>query len=83
MTHRSVTDALGPPEKKRYFKLPPGLRITTVMNAVTDDRGAGFCMECGEERDGFTEPDACNYPCGYCETNTVFGAEEVIIMVVA
>ena len=76
-----MSDAKGPPVKTSYLKLPPGLSIETVIAAEIEDRGCGFCMECGEERDGFTEPDACNYPCGYCETDTVFGAQEIMLMV--
>jgi hypothetical protein len=69
-----------------HTKLPPNLSIIQVMNAVTDDRGAGFCLVCGEERNDFTEPDACNYPCTeklepLCG-ETVFGAEEILIMFV-
>jgi len=37
----------------------------------------GFCIKCGEERDG-CEPDAQKYPCENCGTNNVYGAEEIL-----
>lgn len=69
-----------------FTELPPNLSIVKVMEAVTDDRGAGFCLVCGEERNGFTEPDATHYDCTEkyepaCG-ETVFGAEEILIMFV-
>lgn len=72
--------------KLSFDKLPPGLSIIKVMEAVTDDRGAGFCLVCGEERNDFTEPDATNYNCTEkyepdCG-DTVFGAEEILLMFV-
>ena len=68
---------------RAYNKLPPGRTITEIMHAATDDRGAGFCLVCGDERDGFTEPDAENYPCSEPECgNHVFGAEQILIMFV-
>lgn len=39
----------------------------------------GFCIECGEERE-CCEPDAREYHCDNCETDTVYGAEELIVM---
>lgn len=63
------------------MNLPPGVSLLTVMDAATDDRGAGFCLNCGEECDNcFTEPDARNEPCNNCGAYRVFGAKEIIIM---
>ena len=39
----------------------------------------GFCITCGEPCEG-CEPDARQYHCEVCETPTVYGAEEIIIM---
>ena len=39
----------------------------------------GFCIACGEPRD-CCEPDASNYTCQTCDDDTVFGAEEIMIM---
>ena len=38
-----------------------------------------FGTKGGEEHDG-CEPDARNYPCDACGTNTVYGAQELLIM---
>lgn len=40
----------------------------------------GFCIKCGEEQEG-TEPDARKYDCEACETATVYGAEELLLMI--
>lgn len=40
---------------------------------------AGFCTECGAER-AMCEPDARKYPCEECGQNSVYGAEELLIM---
>jgi hypothetical protein len=42
----------------------------------------GFCLICGEEADG-CEPDACNYECESCGAEQVFGAEELLLWLVA
>lgn len=39
----------------------------------------GFCIICGEEHYG-VEPDAREYPCEVCGTNSVYGAEEILLM---
>lgn len=41
----------------------------------------GFCLVCGLEVDG-VEPDAQNYTCESCGAGQVFGAEELLIVVV-
>ena len=38
----------------------------------------GFCIKCGEEHGG-CEPDAEEYPCDTCDTNTVYGAAELFM----
>ena len=39
----------------------------------------GYCLDCGAERDG-CEPDARKYPCYACESNSVYGAQELLLM---
>ncbi len=39
----------------------------------------GYCTVCGDERCN-TEPDAENYPCEGCGRNTVFGAQQLLLM---
>lgn len=38
----------------------------------------GICMMCGHEQDG-CEPDARGYKCEACESNAVYGAEQLAI----
>lgn len=40
----------------------------------------GFCIACGYEQDG-CEPDACEYECEECGEPTVYGAQELVMMV--
>ena len=40
----------------------------------------GICVRCGYTRWGETEPDARNYPCEECETNNVYGIDELLVM---
>ena len=39
----------------------------------------GVCIECGEIVGG-VEPDAEKYECEYCDTKTVYGAEQIILL---
>lgn len=38
----------------------------------------GFCITCGDEVGG-CEPDARQYPCDSCGTNTVYAPAEILI----
>lgn len=51
-----------------------------VMAAVKRDDYTGFCLACGKTRKG-CEPDARNYPCPHCKEEKVYGAEELLLMV--
>jgi hypothetical protein len=42
----------------------------------------GFCIACGEEADG-CEPDSRRYECAACGMPTVYGAEELLMAMVA
>ena len=42
----------------------------------------GFCIACGAEHDA-CEPDAEKYHCDSCNSNTVYGAELLLLMTVA
>ena len=61
------------------MKLPKGLSIEQITDAVESDDNVGFCLACGAERFE-CEPDARNYECDSCGANKVFGAEELLIM---
>jgi hypothetical protein len=41
----------------------------------------GICIACGAEQDG-CEPDAQRYQCEACEEDAVYGAEELLLMMV-
>jgi Zn finger protein HypA/HybF involved in hydrogenase expression len=44
------------------------------------DNSEGFCTECNDFTHGSSEPDAENYKCPECKKNTVFGAEQALIL---
>ena len=50
-----------------------------VSQADFDDYN-GICLICGEICYGSVEPDARGYPCEACETNTVVGLQEALLM---
>lgn len=41
----------------------------------------GFCLICGNEAEG-VEPDAQNYECESCGAEQVFGAQELLMVIV-
>ena len=48
-----------------------------IEEAMADQ--AGYCTKCGAWRD-CCEPDAREYDCEECGENSVYGAEELVIM---
>jgi len=53
--------------------------ISKALDAIESDENLGICLSCGHEQCD-TEPDAQNYECGECGNDSVFGAEEIILM---
>jgi len=51
--------------------------LELIQEAMEDY--TGFCIECGAERDS-CEPDAREYECEECGQNSVYGAEELLVM---
>ena len=51
------------------------MNIDDILAAIEEDNNIGFCINCYEE-----EPDAREYFCESCEQQTVFGAEELLLM---
>ena len=51
--------------------------LEAIMEAM--EECIGFCTVCGSERE-CCEPDACDYPCEECGENSVYGAEELLII---
>lgn len=60
-------------------KITSKLKLDQVLEAAESGEDAGFCITCGEITYG-VEPDARNYRCDACQADTVFGAEELVLM---
>jgi predicted RNA-binding Zn-ribbon protein involved in translation (DUF1610 family) len=50
-----------------------------IQSAIESEKYIGFCLSCGAETDG-VEPDAREYECDECGVESVYGAEEILIM---
>ena len=50
-----------------------------LIEAVKSGDYIGFCLACGAEAHG-VEPDANDYPCEECKSNKVYGAEEILLV---
>ena len=59
----------------------PKVTVEQILAAVEADC-RGFCLSCGAEAYG-VEPDAREYVCESCGAARVFGAEELLLHVVA
>jgi len=62
------------------MKIHESITVERVIEAVSEDDCIGFCVACGEETNG-VEPDARKYTCDSCDEKTVYGAEELLIMI--
>lgn len=72
-----------PLDRKEWHASITDERVTeTVQRSTFGLENAGICLACGEEAEG-CEPDARNYRCETCGQLQVFGAEEVLLMMVA
>jgi hypothetical protein len=56
------------------------ITLDQIIAAAEQGDGMGFCIACGEEAYG-VEPDARKYECEVCGEHKVYGAEELLIMV--
>jgi hypothetical protein len=67
------------------MKLHPSITAERVMEAVKSEmfglENPGFCVACGADQEG-CEPDARNYECESCGEKQVFGAQEVMMMMI-
>ena len=68
------------------MKMHPTITEDRVMEAVegkmTSLDNPGFCIACGADAEG-VEPDARKYKCEACGAMGVYGAEELLIRMVA
>jgi len=53
--------------------------LAKVQAAAQDAEYLGFCLSCGHEHDR-CEPDARRRQCDNCESLMVYGAEEILMM---
>jgi predicted RNA-binding Zn-ribbon protein involved in translation (DUF1610 family) len=64
------------------MKIHPTVTIDRVIAAdLHGDDYPGFCIACGAEAFD-VEPDARKYTCESCGEKAVYGAEELVIMMV-
>lgn len=56
--------------------------LEQVMEAVDSGEYLGFCVACGAEQEG-VDPDARRGACEACGKNKVYGAEELLLILVA
>ncbi len=57
-------------------------RVTeAVEREQTSLDNPGFCIRCGDEAEG-VEPDARTYECETCGAHAVYGAAELLIIMV-
>ena len=65
---------------KRGAKISRNAIIRAAEESMFGMGNPGFCIACGEEREG-CEPDAANYECYDCEEMAVHGAESLMMLV--
>jgi hypothetical protein len=55
--------------------------VETAISLMEEDMDTieGVCIECGIVHHG-VEPDAMKYKCDNCETNTVYGAQQIVLL---
>jgi hypothetical protein len=67
-------------------KLHPSLTTDRIADATRrqmfDLDNPGFCIACGGEQEG-CEPDARKYVCESCGARAVYGAQELLLHIVA
>ena len=66
------------------LKLHESITVDRVVKAVEEAHQStsnpGFCISCGIDVEG-VEPDAQEYTCEACESQSVYGAEELLFHV--
>jgi hypothetical protein len=67
---------------KLHKSITPDRIVEAVERQHTSLDNPGFCIVCGAEQEG-CEPDARKYPCESCGKRAVYGAEELLLHVVA
>jgi DNA-directed RNA polymerase subunit RPC12/RpoP len=62
------------------MKLHESLTYELIKDSIESGDYMGFCIKCGAEHYG-VEPDARGYECEECESESVYGAEELLFMI--
>lgn len=62
--------------------MPANVTIDQVLQALAADDNLGFCLDCGAEAQ-CVEPDARRHKCESCGQPSVYGAEELLLMLAA
>ena len=63
------------------MKIHDSITVDEVMEAIESGDYIGFCVVCGAEAYSI-EPDARQYECEGCGKPGVYGAEELLLMMV-
>ena len=63
------------------MKIHKSITLEKVIDATKKTEYLGYCISCGHEAQG-VESDAQNYECEDCGALQVFGAEELLTMLV-
>ena len=63
------------------MKMHASITVDRIMAACESDEHMGFCIACGDEAYE-VEPDARRYVCESCDSKSVYGAEELLLMTV-
>jgi len=56
--------------------------IDEIIEMIELDDNQGWCTNCEDWTHDYCEPDASRYTCPVCEKNTVYAAEQLLIMIV-
>lgn len=62
-------------------KAHPSVTKARIVEMVERDDNEGICLACGADAEG-VEPDARRYTCEVCDQPRVYGAEELLMMLV-
>lgn len=63
------------------MKIHGSITLQRIIDSVEADDQLGICLACGEDHDGYVEPDARKYTCGSCGQKQVYGTQEIMFMI--
>ena len=77
-----VTLAKMPRQRPLHASLTTDRILEAVESEMSGTENPGFCLKCGADADG-CKPDARNYQCEECGSRSVFGAAELLLMLLS